>query len=196
MKLALIFFAVLTSLSFGFGAQEMQPSVCRGKPLPIALLPGPKMSGPSLPLRFGGTREFPRPPIHSFLTEKGFRLVIKNRAEFADFWKRFTGQINPSNGTLPIPEVDFSKELVVVAAMGQRPSSGYWTFIDGACEVDGQVEVFISNVEAGDCGATLGVVTYPADAVRLPQTDLPIVFRETQVGCREWRDRFLHFPRG
>jgi len=190
MKLALIFFSVLTSLSLGFATQGTQPIVCRGKPLPITLLPGPKMTGPSLPLRFGGTREFPRPPINSFRSEKGFRLVIKNRNEFSDFWKRFTGEISP------LPEVDFSKEMVVVAVMGERPTSGYWTIIDGACEADGQVEVFVSNVEDVKCSGTLSTFTYPADAVRLPQTNLPIVFRETQVSCTEWFDKFLRFPRG
>jgi hypothetical protein len=195
MKLALIFF--VTTLALGFATQGTQPIVCRGKSLPIALLPGPKMTGPSMPLRFGGTREFPRPPIHSFLTEKEFRLVINTRDEFSDFWTRFTAQIHPSNGTLPLPEIDFSKEMIVVAAMGQRPSSGYWIVIDGACEVDGQVEVFVSSLEGGiSCGAALGVVTYPADAVRLPQTDLPVVFRETQVSCTEWREKFLRLPRG
>jgi PrcB C-terminal len=196
MKPALILFSVLTSLSLGFATQGTQPIVCRGKPLPITLLPGPKMTGPSLPLRFGGTREFPRPPINSFRSEKGFRLVIKTRDEFSDFWKRFTGEVSPSNGVPPFPEVDFAKEMVVVAAMGQRPTSGYWIIIDGACEVDGQVEVFVSNVEDVKCSGTLQTLTYPADAVRLPQTDLPVVFRETQVSCTEWFDKFLRFPRG
>lgn len=189
MKLALIFFTVLASLSMLFATQEKQSVVCRGKSLPITLLPGPKMTGPSLPLRFGGTREFPRPPVNSFRTDEGFRLVIKTRDEFSDFWKRFTGSIPPP------PEIDFAKEVVIVAAMGERPTSGYWVFIDGACEVDGQVEVFVSNVEDVKCMGVFPSLTYPADAVRIPRTDLPIVFRETQVSCTQWRDEILRFPR-
>ena len=69
--------------------------------------------------------------------------------------------------------------------------SGYWTIIDGACEVDGQVEVFVSNVEDARCSGQFMVVTYPADAVRLPQTDLPIVFRETQIPCTQWAKQLL-----
>jgi hypothetical protein len=81
-----------------------------------------------------------------------------------------------------------------VSAMGQRPSSGYWTFIDGACEVDGQVEVFVTNVEDVKCSGAFTVLTYPADAVRIPRTDLPIVFRETQLSCTQWHKLlgFLH----
>ena len=186
MKLALIFFSVFTSLSLLFGAQRT-PITCRGKPLPITLLPGPKVTGPSLPLRFGGTRELPRPPITGFPSEKGFREVIRNREEFIDFWKRLHGRVPPGGFVIPLPEIDFSKEMIVVAAMGQRPSSGYSILIDGACEVDGQIEVFVSSVEEVSCG--MGVfpsMTAPADAVRLPRTDLPVVFRETQIPCKQW----------
>jgi hypothetical protein len=188
MKPALIFLFVLASCSLWFGAQGTRPSVCRGKPLPITLLPWEKMTGVSLPLRFGGTRPFPRPPVNSFPSEKAFRLVIKSRDEFTDFWKRLTAPIPPGNWVPSPPDIDFSKEMIVVAAMGQRPSSGYWTIIDGACEVDGQVEVFVSNVEDVSCTGVLTVLTYPADAVRLPRSDLHVVFRETQVGCKEWLD--------
>ena len=186
MKPALILFSVLAGLSWF--VPQGAPPICRGKVLPIQLLPGPMMTGPSMPLRFGGTREFPRPPINSFPSKK--RVVIRTREDFSDLWKEFTAPIPPTNGILPPPpDVDFSKEMVVVAAMGQRPSSGYWIFIDGACEVDNQVEVFVSSIEEV-CGAALGVVTYPADAVRLPRTDLPVVFRETQLSCTQWRDLF------
>ena len=183
MKPVLICFSVLTSLSLWFGAQGTPPVVCRGKALPITLLPGPKMTGPGLPLLFGGTREFPRPPVNFFRTDKGLRLVIKSRDEFSNFWKQLTAG---HAGAPPPPEIDFSKEIVVVAAMGERPTSGYWIFIDGACEVDGQVEVFVSSVGTTACAGQFPVVTYPADAVRLPRTDLPIVFRETQLPCWQW----------
>jgi hypothetical protein len=147
------------------------------------------MTGPSVPLRFCGTRQFPGPPINGLYSEKGKRFVIKTRDEFTDFWKQFTGRMPPENGAIPLPEVDFSKEMVIITAMGMRPTSGYWTVIDGACEIDGQVEVFVTNVEDTSCMGVFDVLTYPADAVRIPQTDLPIVFRETNISCTEWMNR-------
>ena len=54
MKLALIFFFVLTSLSLWFAAQGTPPVICRGKPLSIKLLPGPKMTGPLCPFVLAG----------------------------------------------------------------------------------------------------------------------------------------------
>ena len=192
MKLAIIFFSVLTSLSMWFAVQGTPPGACRGKPLPITLLPGPKMTGPSLPLRFGGTRPYPSPWVNSFFSEQGFRLVIKSRDEFSDFWKRLTGRVPPGQWAPALPDIDFSKEMIVVAAMGQRPTSGYWNIIDGACEVDGQVEVFISNVEDPSCMGAFDALTYPADAVRIPRSDLPVVFRETQISCKQWAKQ-IHY---
>jgi hypothetical protein len=153
------------------------------------MLPGPKMTmaNPRLPLRFGGDRPPPIPPITGFPSDTSFRLVVKTQAEWVDFWKRFTAHVPPENGTFPPPEIDFSKDMVVVSAMGERPHSGYLTFIDGACEVDGQIEVFVSNFENDNCLASFAVVTHPADAVRLPRSDLPVVFRETQITCAEWK---------
>jgi len=186
MKLALICFCVLTSLSLWFGGQGTPPVTCRGKSLSISLLPGPKSTGPELPLRFGGTRPFPSPPTNNFRSEKPFRLVIKNRDEFSNFWKQVIAQASQSDWIPQLPEIDFSKEMVVVGVMGERPSCCNWTIIDGACEVDGQVEVFVSNVDDVSCVGNFPAVTYPADAVRLPRTDLPIVFRENQIPCTEW----------
>lgn len=185
MKSALIFFSVLTGLSIWVGGQGKPAAVCSGRPLSIALLPGPKMTGPELPLRFGGTRPYPRPPINSFRSENAVRLVIKNRDEFSDFWGRFTASMQ-SQPAPPLPEVDFSKEMVIVAAMGAKSSCCYWTFVDGACEANGQVEVFVSSVDDVSCFGQFPVETFPADAVRIPRTDLPVVFRETKIPCTQW----------
>lgn len=189
MKLALIFLSLLTGLSLWFAAQGTPPVDCRGKSLPITLYEvGLKMTGPSMPLRFGGTRPF---PYFGFKTEKGFRLVVKNQDEYNEFWKQFTAPMLPSNGPVPMPQIDFSKQMLVVSANGMRPSSGFWTFIDGVCESNGQVEIFISNVEDARCGGVFTSITYPGDAVLIPRTDLPIVFRETEISCKDWHDKYL-----
>jgi hypothetical protein len=191
MKLALIFFAVLTSLSLWFTAQEKPPVVCRGKPLSVTMLekPGVEMRVPPLAIRFGGTRHG---PVWQ-LGEKPLRLVIKNRDEFNDFWK---GLASPGRFLPSLPKVDFSKEMIVVVGMGLRPSPGFVIMIDGACEVDGQVELFVSRIEDGPCGVVPAVVTSPADVVRIPRSDLPIVFREIQVPCVKWGEHLRGLSRG
>ena len=190
MKLVLVFL-LLTGLSLWFGAQGTPPVECRGKSLPIRIYEfGPKMTGPSLPLRFGGTRPFPH---LSFSSAKGVRLVVKNQDQYNEFWKQFTAPIHPGNWVPPMPQIDFSKEMLILSAMGQRPSSGFWNIIDGACESEGRLEIFISNLEGGGCGAALTVITSPADAVLIPRSDLPVVFRETELTCKEWREKYVPY---
>jgi hypothetical protein len=187
MKLVLLFFAILASLSLSSATQEPQPAVCRGKPLPITMMPGPKMTGPSVPLRFGGTRPL---PVFGIFSQDALHRVIRNQDEWTEVWKRFTARMPPENGVFPVPEIDFSKEMIVLVAMGERPTSGFTIIIDGACEAGNKIEVFVSTVENDKCIGAFHVVTYPSDAVRLPKSDLPVVFRETRVNCKDWYKQF------
>lgn len=197
MKLALPFFVVLTSLSLWSAPQgtpapqEPPPEVCRGKPLSVTVLDKPGVEyrvPPFIPLRFGGTRHG---SVWQVLYDNNnpFRLIIKSRDELSEFWNRFLKQ---SDYLPPLPEVDFSKEMIVVVGLGLRPMPCCGILIDGVCEVDGKVEVFITKMEDGPCtGLVPQITTAPADIVRISRSDLPIVYRETQVPCVQWRDRMM-----
>ena len=151
-------------------------SVCRGKAIPVSELDvgGPKPAKPNQRTLFQGS-----------IWQRS-RLAIRNRDEFSRFWEQLLGT---SSHRPPPPEVDFSREMIVVAAMGQQPSSGYQIVIDGACEVNNRLEVFVRSMNLAKCGGLqLGVVTAPVHIVRLPQTQLPVVFQETEVSdCKSLR---------
>jgi hypothetical protein len=83
-----------------------------------------------------------------------------------------------------MPEIDFSKQMLVAVVMGNKPTSGYAILIDGACQKDGQLEVFVTSIDAARCHQSLEGGSAAADIVILPRTDLPVVFRETNVDCR------------
>lgn len=173
MKLALLACSLPLFLSVP-NYQDLQKkpeAVCHGKPVPVSLL-GPKLY----------ERRTPFAPNSGIL--ETLRLVIRERAEFNELWKQLTrfGSYKP-----PPPQVDFSREMIVVAAMGQQPTSGYEIIIDGACEADNQLEVFVRSTNFLKCGGQFMMATAPVDIVRLPKTDLPVVFRETQVAsdCKE-----------
>jgi PrcB C-terminal len=80
-----------------------------------------------------------------------------------------------------MPEIDFSREMVVVAVMGQQPSSGYAIIIDGAYERDDQLEVVVKSVINLKCHGGFTMVTSPIDTVRRPKIERPVVFCEIQV---------------
>ena len=154
-------------------ASQSSEATCRGKAIPVTLL---EIGG----LKFTEPRRTSL--LHGGISERS-RLVIRTRAEFNQFWEKL---LSSSSYKPPLPEVDFSKEVILVAAMGLRPSSGFEIIIEGACEVDNHVEVFVRNTDFAKCGMQLPAETAPVDIVRLPRTGLPVVFKETEVSnCKE-----------
>jgi len=158
--------AALSPLSVG-AVQQTPAAVCRGKSVPVSLLERPfglKLSGRRTPYLNGG------------ISQRA-RLVIRDRDEFNKLWQQI---IRQTSDKPPLPEVDFSREMLIVAAMGQTPSH-YEIIIDGACEVDTQLEVLVRSTKFLPCGANTGLFPETVDIVRLAKTDLPVVFRETEV---------------
>ena len=142
-------------------------SVCRGKTVAVALLERP------YGLKLYGRRA-------AYLKEgisQRARLVIRDRAEFNELWQQIMRQVTNKP---PLPEVDFSREMLIVAAMGFQRDP-YEIIIDSACEVDNQLEVLVRSTKFHWCGAIAGLLPQSVDIVRLPKTDLPVVFRETEV---------------
>jgi hypothetical protein len=142
-------------------------SVCRGKTVAVSLMEplfGVKMYGRRTPFLPGG------------ISQRA-RLVIRDGDAFNELWNQI---MRPASNKPPLPEVDFSREMIIVAAMGQQPSR-YEIIIDSACEVDNQLEVLVRSTKFLSCGLQAGLLPETVDIVRLPKTDLPVVFRETEV---------------
>ena len=189
MKLFLVFCLLmfLASASTYSSEQEKEAPFCTGKPVSITTLPEPKMTFAPIPLRSGGTREFPK--IH-FLSDGPLQFVIRDRIQFTDFWKRAQIFAIPGVGFPPMPEIDFSKNMLVAVVMGNKPTPGYQIIIDGACEIDGHLEVFVTSIDPTGCSQFEGQ-SAAADIVILPRTDLPVVFRETKVDCKELQKQLM-----
>ena len=144
-----------------------QEATYQGKPVPITPM-GPKRPGARA--SFGGSNIVDQ-----------FRVVVRDRDTWLDVWKRIY-QFNPNHSRYPeLPEIDFSREMVVVAAMGQKPTNGYSIIIDGAYERDDRLEVVVKSVINLKCFGWATIVTSPIDIVRLPKIEHPVVFREIEV---------------
>jgi hypothetical protein len=192
MKLALVFcLAMFLASAWTYsGAQDKPAQFCNGKSVPIATLPEPRMNGVRLQLRSGGDRDFPK---IKFLSDTPLQFVIRNRPDFVDFWKRAIIYPMPGVGFPPMPEIDFSKEMLVAVVMGNKPTIGYWIYIDGACEVDDHLNIFATSIDASRCFQSIEGGSAEADIVILPRTDLPVIFREMKVGCNEWSEQVRRF---
>jgi hypothetical protein len=112
------------------------------------------------------------------------RIVIRDRETWNGVWKRICRPDpfhDPYPSLLPLPEIDFSREMLVVVAMGLRPSGSYRIIVNSAHERDNRLDVEVENISP--CGAAFAVMTAPVDIVRLPKTDLPVTFREVRRVC-------------
>lgn len=106
------------------------------------------------------------------------RLVVRDR----DTWVQLWNHLNSGQNMQPAPEIDFTSEMLIVAAMGLRPSSGYQIIIDKAYAFEQypRLEVVVRSIDNTKCPG-LGhftAITSPIDMVRLPRMDRPVIFRE------------------
>ena len=133
---------------------------------PVTLIPlGPKLSGPRL----------------SFATVSGIseplRMVIRDDDAWDKMWKRITA---PCVNAPPAPQIDFTREMIIVAALGERPTSGYWIVIDKAYERGHQLEITVRSILPPPNAGQFQMATQPVDVVRIAKTGSSVIFRETQ----------------
>lgn len=85
-------------------------------------------------------------------------------------WQSAWNTLYQGRSEIPaLPNIDFSKESVVLAALGERGSGGYGVLFTGATENQaGGVNVVVMSVTpGGGCGLPT-VLTQPADVARIP----------------------------
>lgn len=69
----------------------------------------------------------------------------------------------------PAP-MDFDAHDVVVVAMGEKPSAGYWVHIDAIQKIGSELVVQFTHNTPGEDEVVAAVVTYPYYAVAVPKT--------------------------
>lgn len=100
------------------------------------------------------------------------RLLIHD----ADTWEQHWSQII-GDGT-PAPAVDFSREMIVLAAMGMRNTGGYEIEVEGVFEHADGLYVQVRETRAGSSCGVPSVQTAPVMAVAVPLTDGPVYWVE------------------
>jgi hypothetical protein len=114
---------------------------------------------------------------NSGIKEK-LHLVIRDRDTWRDVWR----MINATKMQVPaLPEIDFSREMVVVAGLGQKPSGGYGIRVDRAYEKDDRLDIDLVTGSPGRSCLVPAVLTQPVDVVRLPRTERSVIFHETEI---------------
>ncbi len=106
------------------------------------------------------------------------REVIRTPGAWADAWQQL------HEGQSPVPErpaVDFEDSMVVLAAMGSRPTGGYDIEVESVHRDGKSLYVVVRETSPGEsCGLTQAI-TAPATAVRVPRVDGDVEFVEKEA---------------
>lgn len=101
------------------------------------------------------------------------RLVVRDNATWHTVWASIWSRTTPMPAT---PNVDFTKEMVIVAALGSRSTGGYSIVVDSATETSAGLVVWIGTSSPGARCVTTQAFTAPVDVARIQRIDEPVGF--------------------
>ena len=106
------------------------------------------------------------------------RAVVRDSALWRELWARINQPFLPSP---PLPSIDFRREMIVVAALGARPTAGYDVVIEGVAQDSTGIEVALRRQTPAPGCPVAAAMTQPLDLARIPASDHPVRFRERTV---------------
>ncbi len=111
------------------------------------------------------------------------RMLVSDSSTWSAVWERLYGSVQP---TPPQPRVHFAAEAVVLAALGERSTSGFSIRIDSVVRFDGGAKVYVTAASPGPACLVMPVLTQPVHLVRAPWRGGLAAFEERLVArdCR------------
>lgn len=103
---------------------------------------------------------------------KPAREVVRDSGAWIGMWRRVAHY--PSSP----PAVDFSRHILLVAALGARHSTGYAIRIDSVAVVGGHLVAWVCTGAPGPGMGGFATMTAPLDIVRVPRTSHRVRFVE------------------
>jgi PrcB C-terminal len=98
--------------------------------------------------------------------ETSQRMVVTSQAQLLQVWAAVFG--GPTALPPELPAVDFSREVVIVAAAGTRSSGDLTITVESANATSEEAVVTVRTLTPGANCVILPVVTNPYDVVRIP----------------------------
>jgi hypothetical protein len=105
-------------------------------------------------------------------------MVVRDSGAWRDLWQRVNRVFFPAP---PQPVVDFQQEMIVVAALGRRPTAGHDIMIEGAEQDSTGIEIVVRRSEPAPGCPVAAAVTQPVDLARMRADRRAVRFRERQV---------------
>lgn len=165
----------------GYPVMESYPARCTvgGKTF-IEEIPSPSgTSGSDGALAF---RDIPVDPAVQIGAETAGYYLYRDEAA----WKGFWDTMNTAVGVTE-PEIDFSKEMVLVVFAGAQPSGGHEIVVQRVEDRTDKLAVQVQQLHPGPKCITASAITHPYDVVALPQSEKPVELITTNVerSCEE-----------
>ena len=106
------------------------------------------------------------------------RAVIRDSAEWSAVWKGITRPFYPAP---TVPQVDFDRDMVVVAALGARSTGGYDIVIEGARQDSSTIEIALRTSSPAPGCPVSAATTQPVDLATIPASSRSVRFRERSI---------------
>ena len=120
-----------------------------------------------------------RPEPYSLTSSSGLdqaeRMVLRDEVAWREVWAAIWRRHSPEPS---LPEVDFSREMLVVVALGQRASGGFRILVDSAFMGVEELVIRVRTIAPGPRCVTTAALTQPVDVARLPRMELAVRFRD------------------
>lgn len=111
--------------------------------------------------------------------ETSQRLVVRSETELTAAW---TTMFRNFSDPPPLPSVDFSREMVIIALAGSKPSGGYCILVQAAAAKTGRAEITVRSIGPNPSSALLPVITNPYDVVRVPRREIVTFTELSEIG--------------
>ncbi len=115
--------------------------------------------------------------------EKAAQQVVRDQSAWKALWTRLHANASP---VPELPDVDFKKDMVVVAAMGAKSHGGYGVAITAATDDGGKVIIEVTETSPGARCMNAMMMTSPVVLAKLPRRTGPVTFTVVQkvVDCK------------
>lgn len=117
-------------------------------------------------------------PYYGGLAQPEHR-VVESREDWEELWRELeprTSRKQGQNSPNPLPEIDFQRSVLIIAAMGTRPNGGYSVEISSIVESSYRIVVTVSERLAGAKCPTTQAITHPIAIVTTAQTQKSFEF--------------------
>ncbi len=118
---------------------------------------------------------------HSGIEEKRLE-VVRDQASWSRLWSEIHRGQDPAP---PAPAVDFSKEMLIVAALGTRPTGGFGVKVRSVSTQGDRLEVVVLEPCPPQGAMVTAALTQPVEVVRVARLSQTPTFKEQRdSSCR------------